>query len=347
MNVDRFLAALGATAGSDAALPLVMVDGRPVTISRRWSTDAVETAGRRATPLVVATDDGRPPRPTAGSGRTGPVVAVGSSPWAIRSADLGLLVGACGPADHDGLDEAGAAGLTRRFLELSVDGDAVPPTGGRSLLEVVPFPVEEPYDIDAVLETVVDGGGWLELDAGGAGEVLTAVARIGGRSVGIAASRANVMEGRLSAAGCARVERLVRWCSRRRRPFVSLVDTAGLLALPDIDHAAVVARAAAAVREADPLKCAVVIGRAVGLAATVMGAVGARADVVLPWPRARFALALPEAGTAEVAELAELSAVGRAARAGDVVDVIHPDHTRQAVLEMLDLLRGQRCYADA
>ena len=91
-------------------------------------------------------------------------------------------------------------------------------------------------------------------------------------------------------------------------------------------------------------KVAVVTGRAVGLAATVMCAVGARADAVVPWPRAHFALAADPPLTPG-SDAAGLAAVERAAREGDVVDVIPPDDTRHRVVELLELLRGQRDYS--
>ena len=92
-------------------------------------------------------------------------------------------------------------------------------------------------------------------------------------------------------------------------------------------------------------KIVVVTGRAIGLGATVMGAVGARADVVLPWPRAAFALADPIATNGTGATTRAASAM-RAAVAGDLMDVISPDDTRQKIIEMLELLRGPSEYTE-
>jgi hypothetical protein len=348
MNADRFIEALGLADTIDgSALALVSVDGRPLTVCRGWSAEAMEIAARRETPLVIVIDDDLQSAPAISNARPWPVVAIAGSPWAVRAADLGLLVGARGPADHDGLDELEAAALTRQFLELCVEGEPREPSLDSSLLDLVPYPIAESYEIEPVLEALVDGGAWLEMDAGStqeAQEVLTVVARIGGRSVGIAASRPSVDEGRLGPVGCSRISRLVGWCSRGRHPLVSLVDTVGVKAALDVDELEAVSSAAAVMRNSDVVKIAIVTGRAIGLGATVMAAVGARADMVLPWPRAHFSLAAHGSGAGSD-EAQALSAVGRAARSGDVMDVIHPDETRATITEMFDLLRGGPEYS--
>ncbi|MDH4074734.1 MAG: hypothetical protein OEW29_02270 [Acidimicrobiia bacterium] len=276
--------------------------------------------------------------------RPWPVVVAASSPWAVAGADCALLVRARGPADHDGLDEHAAADLIRRFLDLSVgEGAAVAAPAGPSLIEIVPFAADGVYDPEAMLAALVDGGRWVELAAGAAGEVLTVVARIGGRSVGVTLSCPGVNGGRLTPAGCARVERLLDWCERGGRPWVSLVDTAGVEAGADASSQEALRRAAARARSAEVTKLAVVVGRAVGLAATVLGAVGARADLVLPWPRARLSLTPPPPDL-DPAEAARLAAADRAATEGDLLDVIHPDETRARLIELLDLARGRREY---
>lgn len=348
MNVDRLLQGLGLSLDRGAlaagALPLVALPGRAVTLSTTWSAAAMDVAWRRGGALVVLDDgdgDGDPHRaaapcpPVRTARRPWPIAVCTTSPWAVGGADLGVLVGADGPADHAGLDEAAAADLVLRFLDLAGDADPQPPAGGGSLLDVVPFPLDGAYPVEAVLAAVVDGGSWVELQAGAAPEVLTALARVAGRSVGIVASRPSQHGGRLGAAGCDRVARMVAWCERSGRPLLSLVDTAGAVAPQDVDDLAALTGAAAAMRTATATKVVVVLGRAVGLAATVLGAVGGRADVVLPWPRASYAPAAPVGGQAGCP-------VEVIAREGDVMDVVHPDDTRARVIEAFELCRGAR-----
>lgn len=333
--------------GSTDALPLAVLDGRPLTVTARLSARALAVAAERGTPLLVVDPDREAPGPgvaiTGGPGRARPwpVVVLAASPWAVAGADLGLLVGERGPADADGLDEAAAAEVVRRFLDRSADGPPAEPDRSRSLIDVVPWPIDEPWPAEEVLAALVDGGGWVELAAGAADEVLTVAARLGGRSVGVAVSRPGADGGRLGPDGWARVERLVEWCERGGRPFVSLVDSAGIVGPDTAVDLDLLRRVAARVRRAEVTKLAVVVGRAVGLAATILGPVGARADLVVAWPRARFALAPPPPGL-DPGEADRLASVDRAATEGDLLDVIHPDRTRAVLVELLDLVRGRR-----
>lgn len=381
----RLLAALGLPApATGGGLPLARLDegtGPSVTVASVLTAEALAVAAHRGTPLLVVIEPPAPgvdrvaspepvPSPVLGApGAAGgalgheivgtaagpwPVVVAAASPWAVAGADLGLLVGERGPADHDGLDEEGAADLVRRFLDLALgigvaeslqplseEGVAERAPAGPSLIDIVPFAIDGGYDAEAVLAAVVDDGRWVELAAGAAPEVLTAVARVGGRPVGVTVSNPASDGGRLTLAGCARVERLLDWCERGGHPWVSLVDTAGAVVPTDAAGQETLRRAAARARSAEVTKLVVVVGRAVGLAATVLGAVGARADLVLPWPRAQLSLAPPPPAL-DPAEAARLAAAGRAAAEGDLLDVIHPDETRDRLIELLDLLRGRR-----
>ncbi len=383
LDPARLLDALGLPVPPPGGgLPMARLDGtgRPVTVAQALTAEARAVAAQRGTPLLVVVgppgpaDRSAPGAPGATGGavvRPWPVVVAASSPWALTGADLGLLVGDAGPADHDELDEAAAADLVRRFLDLCSDSlpegqphDPAPPAAddqagrdkagsdqagsidalaGPSLIDVVPFAIDGAYDPRAVLAAVVDGGRWVELAAGAAPEVLTAVARLGGRSVGLTVSCPDGNGGRLTPAGCARVERLLDWCERGGRPWVSLVDTAGVAIPAQAASRETLRRAAARARRAEVTKLAVVVGRAVGLGATVLGAVGARADLVLPWPRAQLSLTPPPPDLPPV-EIARLAAALRAATEGDLLDVIHPDETRARLIEALELLRGRRAY---
>jgi hypothetical protein len=343
MNRDLVLTALGASPAAAGELPLVAVGGRPVTVTTGWSDLACDVAARRGSGLVVVDDPAGPavaPRPGAGSPRPWPVVAITTSPWSARRADLGLLVGRSGPSDHDGLDEATAVTFTERFLDRCSDGPAASARPGPSLTELVPFPPDQPYDLPAVVAAVVDDGSWVEFDGRGAREVLTAVARLGGRSVGVVACRPSDGRGALGPAAAARIDRLVRWCEGGGRPLVSFVDTDGTRDAADGDDVRAVLAAATAVRSSAVTKLAVVVGGAVGRAAVLTAAVGGRADLVLPWPRARFGRT-PLRATGAAAGTGADDAV----READLLDIVHPDDTRSRLIEALELLRGAREYA--
>lgn len=159
---------------------------------------------------------------------------------------------------------------------------------------VVPFGLDECYDLGAVLDAVFDGGaGRVDFGApDGQDEVVTALARLDGVTVG-------VVQPRRAPAGSDRPWRVSPYrpacvCACRYLPLVFVVDSialaaecfAGLVELSALRQTL----ATATVVPAAPLKPVVISGRAQGLAATLVGAVVARADYVAAWPRAQIAL---------------------------------------------------------
>ncbi len=323
---------------------LVSIQGQPVTVTTELSQDALDVAAKRGTALLAVVEHGSALESLHLSGGPWPIMVVSDSVWPLAGADLGLLVGAEGPADHDGLTEEEAAAHIKQFLDLAFDASPQPSRGRTPLSEVVPFALAAAYDVETVVEELVDAGRWMQLQAGTNASVLTGIARIEGRSVGILASRPGADGGLLGPEACVRVDRLIDWCQRSGRPLISLVDTNGLVALERMEDVVSVRDVAVHIRTSDVIKVVVVLGNAIGLGATIMGAVGARANVVLPWQRGSFALEAP-AGGANDPKAPELSSTFQAACAGDVMDILDPDDTRVRIAEMLDLLRGRRTYA--
>lgn len=325
---------LGGAAIEPGQAALTSVGGLAVTVA--WARpDAVALAARRCTPLVeVDPADGTSPA------RVGPaagvvVVRVGGAELDVSEVDLAVALGD---------DPMRAAATVRGFLSLlSPQASSTPPQRLGALTAAVPFDLDVPYEIDDVLDAVLDGGspriGFD--DAGPPSEVVTMLARLDGTAVGVVASRAAVGQGALSPDGCRRIGRLVSFCGRHHRPVLFFVDTIGMVhgepsGLVELTS---VRQALTTVVTETPLKLVVILGRAHGLAATLTGAVGARADYACAWPRAQIALSEPQ-----TAEQFAAASVMTSARRGEVLDVIHPDRTREVLVEMLHLAAGERTF---
>ncbi|MEZ5266899.1 MAG: carboxyl transferase domain-containing protein [Acidimicrobiales bacterium] len=364
----------------DGTVGLGWVGGVPVTVATDLTAavPALATAARRATPLLIVTAPGEGPTaapPLAVGHRPAPwvpVVAVGRSPWAVVGADLSILLDADGPADHTDQDPAMAAGLVRRFLGLLRPAAASPtaaspagaspagaaPARSASLTELVPFVPDAPYDIAAVLDAIVDAPGMLPL--GERGAVLGGLARLGGRTVVVVASDAAHAGGRLDPSALRTVARLTELAASADLPIVSLVDSAGLLpAAAALDDVTTLLGTLGSVWASPATQVTVVLGRAHGAAATVLGAVGARADIVVAWPRppspaptppaptrrARPRRPDPAGSTADPVDPVERASAWAAARDGALLDIIAPDETRARLIEALDVLRGAVAFA--
>lgn len=224
--------------------------------------------------------------------------------------------------------------------------------------------VERVDDVRALIAQLADAGSVIELSAAYAGEMITALCRIGGESVGVVATDAQKDEGALSVEGCAKAARFVALMDSFNIPVVSLVDSVGMaIGCPCAQGK--LARAAAlltsALSEATVGRVCVVTGNAIGAGYMALASRPA-ADVVYAWPGSVIA---PLAAPAAVQVLMEEKLKGvddaaakrdqlekdyqdnvadgiNAAKEGYVDDVIEPAQTRQLLAAALGMLAGKR-----
>jgi acetyl-CoA carboxylase carboxyltransferase component len=170
----------------------------------------------------------------------------------------------------------------------------VEPPGG---LPAVPDEQRRVYDVRDVLRTLVDGGRVLELNARWARNVVTAYARIDGRSVGIVANQPKFLGGALNSEAACKAARFVNGCDAFGIPLVVLVDTPGFLpgtkqeAGGVIRHGSKLVHAFAA---ASVPRVTVVLRKAFGGAFIAMNSRELGADLVLAWPRAQLGVMGPK-----------------------------------------------------
>jgi acetyl-CoA carboxylase carboxyltransferase component len=191
--------------------------------------------------------------------------------------------------------------------------------------------------------------------------VVTALARVGGRPVGVLASDCAHDAGAITSDVADKAARLLHLCETFRIPVLSLVDTPGIMVGPEAEATGLVRHAArlftAGARLTVPL-VAVVLRKAYGLGAQAMCGGSLLAPVLtLSWPTGEFGpMGIEGAVTlglrrhlASIADPAERERVFRSAvdaqyakgRAlsvaayGEVDDVIDPAETRSRLLAVL------------
>jgi acetyl-CoA carboxylase carboxyltransferase component len=226
------------------------------------------------------------------------------------------------------------------------DGFAVDPSSG------VPASARQVYDVRGVIAGLVDGGDMLEVSERWARNMVTALARIDGRPVGVIANQPWFLGGVIDATAAQKAARFVRTCNAFGLPLVVLVDTPGFLpgtkqeGLGVIRHGAKLLHAFA---EAVVPKVTVVLRKAYGGAYICMNSKDLGADLALAWPGAEIGImgpkqavgvvhrrALAEADDPEAerdrlaAEYAEdhLSAAV-AAQQGFIDEIVEPPDTRR------------------
>ncbi len=113
---------------------------------------------------------------------------------------------------------------------LGVQPEATAPeaTHGRTGAPV-PREARRVYDVRDVISTVVDGGRLMELDARWARNMVTGLARIDGRPVGVIANQPRWLGGVIDSEAAEKGALFVDRCSRFGLPLVVFVDTPGFM----------------------------------------------------------------------------------------------------------------------
>src|SRR4051812_20353798 len=227
------------------------------------------------------------------------------------------------------------------------------------LFDVVPAVATGSYDVRHVIEALVDHGAHTELWARWAPNLVTTLAVIDGRPVGIVANQPLALAGTLDIAASQKGARFVSFCDAFGLPLVTLVDTPGYFPGKDLEWRGIIrkgAQLAFAYAEANVPRVCVILRKAYGGAYIVMDSKGMGNDLCLAWPSAEVAVmgaqqavqvlhrGLDEAGRAEkAAEFERVSLTPYiAAERGYVDIVIDPADTRRMVAACLDQLDSKR-----
>ncbi|MGW8249023.1 MAG: acyl-CoA carboxylase subunit beta [Anaerolineales bacterium] len=234
----------------------------------------------------------------------------------------------------------------------------------QELNSIVPFDPTEPYSMHEVIERVVDQGSLVEIQHTFARNAITALARIGGHSVGIVSQEPNYLAGVIDIDASDKMARFVRMCDCFNIPLVTFVDSPGFLPGVSQEHAGIIrhgAKVLYAYSEATVPKVTVITRKAYGGAYVVMSSKYLGTDVTYAWPSAEIAVMGAEGAVnilfkkhisgAEdpAAEYHHLVADYRerfnnpyyAARAGYVDDIIEPCETRPKIIASLSALRDK------
>lgn len=126
-------------------------------------------------------------------------------------------------------DESSAVAAAKRFLSFydndreeapppDIDLDALAPDAGA------------PCDMREIVRAICDADSVFELRPRFAPALLTCLARIGGRSVGVLANQPLVDDGAIDHGAAAKIARFVELCNTYEYPMLALIDTPGCVA---------------------------------------------------------------------------------------------------------------------
>ena len=228
------------------------------------------------------------------------------------------------------------------------------------------LPGIDPADVDALFQAVADSGTVLELYGVYETSIRVALARMGGRTVGLVATAQGETEGKLTAGALKKAARFVRLMDCYNLPVVSFLNTCGVYVNSIAEQAALMVAQSQllyAYAEATVPKLAVVTGDAIGQAYVAMGG-KANADVTYAWPTAVISALTPEAAVAvlyadQVKEdqglsvedarakyadeyIRDVAGAVNAAKGGMVDEIIDPAQTRALLISALEMLASKR-----
>lgn len=180
----------------------------------------------------------------------GPPVVERSLGRKVSREELGgahIAVDTAGTIDNVVATEKDCLALVRRFLsyfpsnvwELPPCVSCADPIERRDeeLVSIVPRDRRKPYNMHRVIAGIVDQGSTFEIQPTFGRGVITALARLGGRPVGVIANNPMVYGGAMDARAARKQTHFVELCDTFHIPLVYLVDQPGFLVGPQAEAA--------------------------------------------------------------------------------------------------------------
>jgi acetyl-CoA carboxylase carboxyltransferase component len=250
-----------------------------------------------------------------------PVVAMAGMGEAPDKEELGgaRMQTAAGAIDNEAADEEDALAQLRRFLSY-LPGSVweAPPCLGASdradrreeeLLGIVPRDPRKTYEMRRILELVFDRDSLFEVGRRFGRPLITALARLDGRPVGVLASDPKAYGGGLDADASEKMTRFIDVCDQFRLPVVNLVDQPGFVVGTAAEKRGTMrrgTRAYVAVYQASVPWVSVLVRKVYGIAGSAAGD-ASQLNLRYAWPSGNWG-SLPLAGGLEAAYRRELEA---------------------------------------
>ncbi|MFP5577663.1 MAG: carboxyl transferase domain-containing protein [Acidimicrobiia bacterium] len=239
--------------------------------------------------VVIATRD-------SNIGMGGPAMIEGGGLGVYRPEDIGPLEDqiASGVVDVAVDDEAEAVAVAKQYLSYFTEPDlgVWDCADQRWLRRAVPENRLRVYEVRGVIETLFDAGSVLELRRGFGLGMVTALARIEGRAVGVIANDPAHLAGAIDSDAADKAARFMQLCDAHDLPIVFLCDTPGIMVGPEAERTGLVRHASRLFVTAGGLTVpymTVVLRKGYGLGAQAMAGGSFHAPLfVVGWPTSEF-----------------------------------------------------------
>ena len=221
----------------------------------------------------------------------------------LGGARMHCEVSGCGdvlaPSDEEAIDFARRylAFMPGSYRERPLAAEAAAPRPGRPIEEIVPYDQRKWFDMYEVIDGVVDAGSFLELKRLFAPEMITGLARLGGRAVGVVANQPKVKGGVLMVDSADKAARFINLCNAFNIPLLYLADVSGFMVGSKVERAGIIrhgAKMVFATSQATVPKVSVVVRKCYGAGLYAMCGPAFEPDAALALPQGQVAIMGPE-----------------------------------------------------
>jgi len=213
---------------------------------------------------------------------------------------------------------------------------AEPAPSARGVGEIVPADENVPFDVQELIDALVDEGSFCEVQARWAKELVVGFARLDGQAIGIVANQPKQKGGVLFVDSADKATRFIWACNAFNVPLLFLADVPGFMIGSAVERQGIIrhgAKMISAVSEATVPKISVVVRKAYGAGLYAMAGPAFEPDCCLALPTASIAVMGPQAAINAVfynqiqaiedeAERAEFVERKRAEYSADI-DILH------------------------
>ncbi|WP_127488739.1 acyl-CoA carboxylase subunit beta [Paenibacillus ehimensis] len=223
----------------------------------------------------------------------------------MGGARMHCSVSGCG--DVLAKNEEEAIAMARRYLSYfpanfsekpPVVEAAAPPYFEKSLEELIPSNQNAPFNMYDLIDRIIDEGSFFEMKKLFAGELITGLARMNGKPVGIVANQPRVKGGVLFHDSADKAARFITLCDAFHIPLLFLADVPGFMIGTKVERAGIIrhgAKMISAMSEASVPKISVIVRKAYGAGLYAMAGPAFEPDCCLALPTAQIAVMGPEA----------------------------------------------------
>ncbi|MCE5173317.1 acyl-CoA carboxylase subunit beta [Paenibacillus profundus] len=223
----------------------------------------------------------------------------------MGGARMHCSVSGCGDVLANNEEEA--ISMARRYLSYfpanfsekpPVVEAAAPQCFEQSLEEIIPSNQNAPFNMYDLIDRIIDEGSFFEIKKLFAGELITGLARMNGKPIGIIANQPRVKGGVLFHDSADKAARFITLCDAFHIPLLFLADVPGFMIGTKVERAGIIrhgAKMISAMSEASVPKISVIVRKAYGAGLYAMAGPAFEPDCCLALPTSQIAVMGPEA----------------------------------------------------